>query len=80
MGASFRELWDFVYLWGCYIVEVSVFSSIKKLIFSIFFVEDGNSWGKATHEYNKNCSITNSNDSTVIVFIQKNLLSGAILS
>lgn len=62
------------------------FSSFSRKVnsFKVCF-RDVNSWGKATHEYNKNLSITNSNDSTVIVFKlgnkikKKNLLSGAVM-
>lgn len=44
----------FVYLWGCIFVDASVFSIRKLTLLEFVFIEDVNSWEKATNEYYEN--------------------------
>lgn len=52
--ANVRGLSVFAYPWGFYFVNASVFSFCEKTISKFVFLEDVNSWGRATHEYNDN--------------------------
>lgn len=45
----------FAYSLGCNFVDVSVIVSVTKITLSkIVFIEDLNSWGRASHEYHEN--------------------------
>lgn len=66
--AKFRGLWVFCSFVEMYFMNRSVFSFSKKTLSKFVFIEDVNSYRRATHEYLKNWATINFkfNDSAVI--------------